>query len=200
MVKRFGFIAVLLCAAGVALAGTFGGVTNTQLLTRAQSIQASDLGKGVTAPTDASIGTTPVVPALLFDAVAETANVNITLPSDADRSVDMRLILVVALSSVQTNADTLDWTCDYVTSAENTTGDGPAKTSTQITATTTVTTGNGLAIGDVYTVVLTFPNGDATNPVNAAATILSAEIHMTNVTGVADIHVLGAQLAYEGSH
>ncbi len=187
-------------AVAAVFAADFGDVAGNTALTRTLTLQASDLGKGVTAPTDVSIGTTPAVPAVLFDAVAETANVNITLPADLDVAVDMTLVLVVALSSTETNGDTLDWTCDYVTSAENTTGDGPAKTSTQVTGSTTVTTGNGLAIGDVYTVTLTFDNADATNPVDGTTTVLNAEVHLTNVTGVADIHVLGAELNYEGSH
>jgi hypothetical protein len=177
----------------------FGATLSSQLYNRAIILSTSDLGQGVTAPTEVSIGATPAVPALLFDAVAETANLNIALPFDADRSVNMQLILICALVNAETNGDTLDWTCDYVTNAQNTTGDGPDKTSSQITGSTTVTTGNGLAVADVYTVGLTFPAGDATNPVNAAATILNAEIHLTNLTGVAAIHVLGACLAYEGS-
>lgn len=200
MIKRICLIAFLLVVAAVAHAVTFGNVASNVALSRSLTLQASDFGRGVTAPTDATIGTTPTVQVVLFDAILELANVNITLPVDVDPSVDMQLVLVVALSATETNGDTLDWTCDYVTNSQNTTGDGPAKTSTQITASTTVTTGNGLAIGDVYTVTLTFDSGDATNPVDGTTTALNAEIHLTNVTGVGEIHVIGADLNYEASH
>ena len=53
-----------------------------------------------------------------------------------------------------------------------------------------------LAIGDIYTMDLTVLAADATNPL-ASAIGLALEIHLTNVTGVADIHLIDGDLIYE---
>lgn len=172
----------------------FGEVTSNQTLTRSHRVTGNQFRKGVTAPTDATVGTTPETPVLLFDAIAELVTVYFALPEEFDATADVILRVHCALSSVQLNGDVCDWTCDYI--APTITGaDGLLKTSTQITGSFTTVTGR-LAIADMYTFDLTFPFGDATNPL-ASALGISAELHLTNLVGVADIHVVAGEWVFE---
>ena len=177
----------------------FGDVSSTQTLTRQVSIAGSAFIGGATPPTGATIGSTPTVPALLFDAVAETATLTIELPPDMDLTVDPTLEIVCALVSTETNNDVLSWSYDYVAVQKEVTGKGPVQTSTTATSTTTVTTANGLAIGDVYGAQLVIDASDATNPLSAAELIV-VEIHLTNITGVASIHVIAGHLHYTAKY
>jgi hypothetical protein len=174
----------------------FGGVASDTTLTRSIHLAGDQFRKGATAPTDVTIGTTPTIQALRFDATNELASVYASLPADVDRSQDIILRLQVALIGAETNGETLDVTCNYVAVLENSTGDGPAKASTGATGQVTVTTANGLAAGDVYTMDITFAAGDATNPL-ANAIGLGIEINLTNVTGVIGMDLLDADLVYE---
>jgi hypothetical protein len=179
----------------------FGEVPSQDALERSIIQSAINFRKGATAPTDATVAgsSTPTVPALLFDAVGELVNVHVMLPFEMDRTVNPRLVLTVALVNGQSNGQTLDFTCNYVAVRENDTGNGPAKTSSQVLGQTTVTTGNGLAVGDVYTLEFTFDVADANNPINAGTTAVLLELGLTNVTGVAAIHVLAACFAFEAT-
>jgi len=178
---------------------TFGSVTSNTSILRQFIITANQFRKGGTAPTDATIGTTPTVSALLFNATNELASTYIILPLEMDKTVNFSLVLTCSLSATETNDDTLDITCDYTASIRNTTGSGVAKTSTQITSSTVVTTGNGLAIGDIYEATLAFPAADATNP-TASANAIAIEIHLTNTDEVGEIHLLGACLNYTAKY
>jgi len=172
----------------------FGEVSSNQVLIRSTSRSADDFRRGATAPTDVTLGTTPTIGAALFDATNELASVYIPLPDDTDVTADVILRLEFSLSSVQLNGDTCDFTCDY-TAPTLATAEGVAKASTQVTGQFTAVTGR-LAIGDIYEMDITFPFADATNPL-ANALGLAMEIHMTNVTGVADIILFGGELRYE---
>lgn len=172
----------------------FGEILSTTLVTRTLHLSGDQFRKGATAPTDATLGTTPTVPALLFDATNELASLYHSLPTEADLTVDMTLRLQFSLSSIQVNADTCDFTCDY-TAPTLVTAEGIAKTSTQVTGQFTAVTGR-LAVGDVYVMDITFAAADATNPL-ASAVGLAFEIHLTNVTGVADVHLLDGDLIYQ---
>ena len=174
---------------------TFGAISSDQVLTRAIHFSGAQFGKGGTAPTDVLLGTSPEVPALLFDAIAETASVYTSFLPDMDLSQDMTVMVQFALVNVQLNGDVLDLTINYVVPIAGTTASGPTKTSTQLTPTRTVTTGEGLAIGDVYEITTTISAGDATNPLSGGGGI-AIEIHLTNLTDVAAIHVLDADLEY----
>jgi len=174
----------------------FGEVNSTTDLDRVIQLSGRDWRKGTTAPTDAPIGTSPEIGVLLFDAVNELGSVYMSLPDDCDKTQDMRLDLDCSLVNIQLNNDSLDWTLDYTAPQALTTGAGIAKTSTQVTSSTTITTGNGLAVGDIYVASFTISAGDATNPL-ANAVGLALEGHLTNVTGVAAIHLLSAHLHYK---
>lgn len=176
--------------------GDFGAVAANQTLSREQRVSGAQFRKGVTAPTDATIGTTPTVPALLFDATAELATAVLEKPQDWEPATDITLVILWALVNVQVNNDTLDITCNY-TAPTLTTAGGFGKASTGITGQVTAVTGR-LAIGDLYEMTLTFAQGDATNPLTNAVAI-AAEINMTNLTGVAAAHLLGATMRYEAS-
>ena len=178
----------------------FGAVTSSTTLTRSAQIRGSQLRKGTTAPTDATIGTTPTIGVLLFDATAELGSAFLQMPSDWDRTQDCTLELICALVNVQTNADSLDWTLDYTVPIALTTASGVGKASTNLTASTVVTTANGLAVGDVYRTSFTLASADATNPfTDSNALGFALEIHLTNITEVIAIHLLEAMISYEAT-
>jgi hypothetical protein len=162
-------------------------------LERTLHLSGNQFRKGVTAPTDVTIGTTPTIGALLFDATNELASLYHSLPIDADLTQDIILRLQFSLAAVETNLDTCDFTCDY-TVPTLAGGAGIAKTSTQVTGQFTAVTGR-LAIGDIYTMDITFSAGDATNPL-AAAIGIALEIHLTNTVGVGAIHLLDGDFIY----
>lgn len=173
----------------------FGAVGSNTALLRTIHFSGGEIGRGVTAPTDVTIGTTPDVPALLFDAVAETGSIFVRFSPDIDRSVDMTLRLLWSLVAVETDTDQLDITIDYVAVIVGTTAQGPDKASTQILATQQVSTAEGLAINDVYQMNITIAAADGTNPL-ASASGIALEMHLTNLVEVAAIHLLGADLEY----
>jgi len=174
---------------------TFGAIGSDQVLTRAINFSGAQFGKGGTAPTDVLLGTSPEVPALLFDAIAETASVYTAFLPDMDLSQDITIRFQFALVNTQINGDVLSLTIDYVVPIAGTTASGPTKTSTQLTPTRTITTGEGLAVADVYEITATILAGDATNPLSGGVGI-AIEIHLTNLTDVAAIHVLDADIEY----
>lgn len=175
---------------------TAGAVVSSTALTRSLHLTGDGFRRGATAPTDVTIGTTPTIGALRFAATNELASVYASLPANIDLSQPITLRLQWALAALETNATTLDVTCDYTRTLANSTGNGPGKASTQVTGQVTVTTGNGLAAGDVYVMDIVFAVGDATNPL-ANAIGLALEIHLTNTTGVASADLLDADLIYE---
>jgi len=160
---------------------------------RTLHLSGDQFRKGATAPTDVTIGTTPTVPALLFDLTTELASLYHSFPEDLDRDNDVVLRLQFSLSSVQLNLDTCDFSCDYTAPTE-VTAEGIAKASTNVTGQFTAVTGR-LAVGDIYEMDITFPFADATNPI-ANAVGIAFEIHLTNVTGVADIHLIDGDFIY----
>lgn len=171
----------------------FGDVLSNTELVRTLHLSGDQFRKGVTAPTDVTIGTTPTVPALRFAATNELASLYHSLPDEADKSVDMILRLQWSLAAVEVNLDTLDMTCDY-TAPTTAGGAGIAKASTQITGQFTAVTGR-LAIGDMYSMDLTFTAADATNPL-ASALGIAFEIHMTNTVGVGSCDLVDGDLIY----
>jgi hypothetical protein len=174
----------------------FGEVSSNTVLTRTLHLSGDQFRKGVTAPADVTIGTTPTVPALQFSATNQLVSLYHSLPDEADLTQDIILRLQWSLAAVQLNLDTLDMTCDYV-AVTLAGGAGVAKASTQITGQFTAVTGR-LAIGDLYTMDLTFAAGDATNPL-ASAVGIAFEFHMTNTTGVASCDLLDGDFIYEAT-
>jgi hypothetical protein len=174
---------------------SFGDITCNTMISRSMRLPIVDWRSGGAAPTNVTIGTTPTIEAERFDSTTELLSVYVLLPKDMDTSQDLTLCFHWSLVSAQTDSDTLDVTCDYVAVKKNSTGDGIDKTSTQITGQTTVTTANGLAVGDVYEMAMTISAGDATNPLADAAG-LAIEFHLTNTTGVASADFLSGTLVY----
>lgn len=177
----------------------FGGVISSVVLSDQILITAEQFRNGAVAPTGVTIGTTPTVDALQFAATTELVSTFFALPFNMDRTIDPQLILIWSLAATETNADTLDVTLDYTAPIDLSTGDGIAKASTQLTDAVTVTTANGLAIGDIYSQTFSFANADATNPL-ANAIGLAVQFHLTNTTGVGVIDLIGACLGYERQH
>ncbi len=177
---------------------TFGAVDTEKTLTRSVILTIDDFRKGVTAPTDTTIGTTPAIAALQHNATNELTSCHVVMPADWDKTADCSFDLVFALRATETNNDVLSVTVDYTTILKNTTGSGPGRTSSQLTPTVTVTTANGLAIGDVYTMTATLDKDDASNAYNAVANAIGFcfEFHLTNITGVADIDCISGCVNY----
>ena len=173
--------------------------TGDTVLTRHLPLTGTNWRQGVTAPTEVTIGTTPTVRALLFDAIAELLGTTFQMPDDWDTGTDPVLILKWSLTQIETDLDVASWSCDYTVSRENSTGNGPGRASSTATGTTTVTTANGLADGDEYTTEITLDRADATNPI-AADNSVHPEIHLTNVSGVGAVHLTDAYLRYEATH
>ena len=168
-------------------------INTTGVVERSIHLAGTQWRRGVTAPADVTIGTTPTILALRFAATNELVSVYASLPEDTDLTRDIILRIQFSLVSAETNGDTLDFTCDYVAITEATAG-GVAKTSTQVTGQVTAVTGR-LAAGDIYEMDITFPAGDATNPL-AACVGIGLEVHLTNTTGVASIDLLDGDLIY----
>ena len=171
----------------------FGKVLSSQALTRTLDFGAAEIGQGATAPTEVLVGTSPEVPALLFNATNETATILASFVPEMDLSVNFTVHFLWALVNTEIDADELAMTLDYIVFLENTTGSGLTKTSTQVLATQQVTTANGLAINDVYDLDVAIAFDDATNPFAGAAGI-AIEFHLTNLTGVAAIHLLDVDI------
>ena len=172
---------------------TFGAVSSDQVLTRSIHLAGDQFRKGATAPTDVTIGTTPTITALRFALATELASVYASLPADTDLTQDIILRLQWSLVDAETDAETLDVTCDYVAVTLAGAG-GAAKTSSNVTGQVTVNTGR-LAAGDIHSMDITFTAGDATNPL-ATAVGIGLEIHLTNVTGVTRADLIDGDLIY----
>jgi len=180
-------------------AATWGAVNSSTTLTRSSRVSGSQFRKGASAPTDATSGTTPTIPVLLFDAIGELVSLYIPFPTNMDKTATMTLRLFVALSTTESDSDTLDLTTDYTAPLSLSGSNGVGKASTQITDSLTVTTANGLASGDMYELDIAFAPGDATNP-TASANGLALEFHLTNVTNVGEFHLVGGEFIYTANY
>jgi hypothetical protein len=160
--------------------------------------------KGVNAPADSTIGTTPTTPALLFTLANQVVSGNILFPTDVDRTQPITMRLEFSLAATQSAGDTLDITADYIAVGHGT-GNGYIKASTQLTSSVDVTTdvsaidGSGLEIGDVYHLTFDLQPDNALNPLGGAESI-SFEFHMTNVLEVESINFVGASISYFDAH
>jgi hypothetical protein len=177
----------------------FGEVLSSTALSHEVIIALENFRKGMTAPTDVGIGSTPGVIMFHFDAVAETISHALILPINMDKTIDPQIILVWSLTQTEVDGTDLSTTIDYTAAIEHSTGSGVDKTSTQLTDDMTVTTANGLAAQDIYAQAFTVDAEDATNPL-ANAAVLSFALHLTNITGVDSGNLVGACFAYERLH
>ena len=177
----------------------FGEVNNSTTLTRSVILTIDDFRKGATAPTDTTIGTTPTIASLQHNATNELTSCHVIMPADWDKTVDATFDLVWSLRATEDNDDVLSVTVDYTTILTNTTGSGVGRTSTQLTPTATVTTANGLAVGDIYTITATLDKDDGSNPYSGVANAIGFcfEFHLTNITGVADADCISGCINYE---
>jgi len=146
----------------------------------------------------ATVGTTPTIDVTLLNATGDLASMYVHMPKDWDKDNDITIDLTWSLVSTEVNNDTLSLTCDYVAIKKETTGAGLGKTNTSITTTVDATTAFGLAVGDIYTSTFTLSRNDSNNGfIFADKTIgIAFEVHMTNVTEVASIHLVGGSLNY----
>lgn len=177
-----------------------GTVSSDTTIERTMPLTANQFRQGATAPTEVTVGTTPTIPALLMDAVNELLTVGIERPPDWEVGTDITFDIFFELVVGETNGDTLDITYDHIVAQIGSTGGGSGKTSTQTTAQVTVTTAEGLAAGDRYTIECILLAADADNPLDANFQQAHVEFHLTNVTGVGAIHITGGRVRYEGAY
>lgn len=145
---------------------------------------------GSTPPTAATVGTTPAMPALLFDATGETVSRGVRVPAGYSGDADLTLRLQFALVTSETAGDDINITLDLV--SVNTDSD-EAVTQTSTQATVSHDLGATVTQDTVHTVDLTIDYDDANNPV-AAGDWLVLEFHLTNTTTVSSVHFVGGQL------
>lgn len=178
---------------------TFGAVNNSTTLLRSVILTIDDFRKGASGPTDTTIGTTPTVPSLQFNATGELCSAHVVMPADWDKTKDCTFDLVFSLRAIEDNDDVLSITVDYTAIKKTTTGAGVNKTSTQLTPTVTVTTANGLAVGDVYVVSATLAQTDGNNGFGSGDKTAGFcfEFHLTNTTGVGDVDLISGCVNYE---
>ena len=86
---------------------TFGAVGSATTLTRSVVLDGDNWRKGGTAPTAITIGTTPAIPVLLFDATNELLSIQAGLPPDWDKDQDCTCILAFALVETEVNDDVI---------------------------------------------------------------------------------------------
>ena len=179
----------------------FGDVVTSTSLTRQLIVPITQFRMGATAPTAVTIGSTPTVPAFLFNATNELLSTFVQMPVNWDRTIDIDMVFAVQLSTSETDLDTLDLTIDYVVSIQNSTGEGVAKASTQLTPSLIVTTAAGLADGDAYEIRATAASADASNPFSSANAVgFGIEFHLTDVLEVAEFHFMSLCMAYTALH
>ena len=179
--------------------GQFGDVPANTTLLRSVILTIDDFRKGTTAPTDGEVGTTPAIATLRHNATNETTSSHVVMPADWDKSKNCSIDIIWSLRDVEVNNDVLSITIDYVTISKNTTGAGIAKTSTQLLPTVTVTTANGLAIGDIYSMGATLLASDSDNGFGVGDNAIGFcfEFHLTNLVGVVDIDAISGCINYE---
>ncbi len=176
--------------------GDFGDITADETLLGLIGVSASEMGRGGTAPADVTIGTTPAVPALRFSATNQTIDFSFIIRQDWDFSVNPSFALLCNLVTNETNLDQINWTFDYVVTRPGTTGNNLAKTSTQLTWSTVLTTALGLTAPDQYVSIVTIDRDDASNPIASGAVQIGGALHLTNTDDVSSIDVSAAELVY----
>jgi len=183
------FLLVCLIITGLSAISATKYLTNTGTITsRSQHIGLTEVRKGGTSPTKTTIGTSPAVDGLLFDATDEVYQIQFMIPDDWDGVSDATLDLYVALNAAETAGDTIAFTGDYVSVSFR--EDSVDKTSTQLLVTETVLVGCAGA-GCLYKIVFTFDYDDADNPL-AIEDIVVMDIHRTNITNVAGVVLISA--------
>ena len=179
---------------------TAGQVLSNTPLSDQVVLGINNFRKGITAPADGTLGTSPTVPTILFALAAERLAGGVIMPFNWDRTVDVDLVLLWALAAVETNLDELDVVMDYTVPRINTGGVGPGKTSTQVTGQIIAITGE-LAIGDPYQMVIPLARADANNPYTSTDALgFAFEFGLANVLEVASAHFLGGCINYERLH
>lgn len=174
----------------------FGEVDTERVLDRSVVLTIDDFRLGAMGPTNVTVGTTPTVAGLRFDAVGELLSVEVIMPRDWDRTGNAILHLNWALNEVESDGDSLDITVDYIVGRDFSTGSGPTKPSTQLLISRAVTTAEGLALNDLYSTEAVLDANDANNPFTDGS-IFIFEFHLTNVIGVSEAVFLGGCVHYE---
>jgi len=141
-------------------------------------------------PTVTAIGTTPTIRGWLFDATNEKAGIFVRVPQGYSGDADLKLRLFCLLNATETGGDDIDWTLNWESRA-------PAANEpfggTSTSATVAQDCPTNVTQYTSYMVDLTIDFDDATNPV-AAGDLLALEIARTNLSTVAGVIVVGAEL------
>lgn len=141
-------------------------------------------------PTITAIGTTPTIRGWLFDATNEKASIAVRIPAGYSGDADLKLRLWCILNAGETAGDDIDWTLNWESRAPE--ANEPFNgTSTSATVAQDMPT--NVAQYTSHVVDLTIDFDDATNPV-AAGDLVIMEINRTNLSTVAGVILVGAQL------
>lgn len=182
MKKIIFIVCILALLIGVYAAATTRYLKNSGSLTNHSiGIPLTEVSKGGTFPTKSSLGTTPTVQGLLFDATDELYQLQFHVPDCWDGRSNFLVDLYIALNAGETTDDSIAFSADYIAVTKEV--DAVTKTSTAITATQLVVAGCQ-GQGCFYNVVFTLDYTDTDNPLNIEDLVIM-EIHRTNITNVA---------------
>jgi hypothetical protein len=164
-------------------------------VTAVRELPLTDGGKDASnPPTIDTVGTTPTVRGLLFDATNELYSFSFRVPQNWDGASDLTLHLDCALDGAEANGDDIDWTMDWVAAA---TTEDLTKTSTANNTTTDI--GNATSAGEFIRCALTFDYDDGDNPITAGDRVV-AEIHRSDLAEVDGVVLVGASLQYTATN
>lgn len=136
-------------------------------------------------PTAVTVGTTPTIRGLLFDATNEKVGMSFQVPDGYSADTDLFVEVACYLNAAETANDTIDATLDLVSLTPNN-NELANKTSTQATISHDI--GANTAQYSLHTFRFTIDYDDATNPV-AAGDMLECEFALSSVASVAGIIV-----------
>lgn len=171
--------------------GTVVNVADGGYIAKDLPVSAWDLD-GTNPPTAVTVGTTPTIRGLLFDATNEKMSCAVVVPAGYSAAADCKLRVWGYLSAAETNSDTIDVAVQLL-SLQPDNGELATATSTQYTRSESIGTQSTQYALHKLDVTLTY--NDATNPI-AAGDILEIEFALSSVASVAGFIFRTAQLLF----
>lgn len=141
-------------------------------------------------PTAVTVGTTPTIRGLLFDATNEKMSIAVPVPAGYSADADLKLRVWCYLNAAETASDTID-AAIQVLSLQPDNGELATATSTQYTKSESIGAQNTQYALHKFDFTITY--NDATNPV-AAGDMLEIEFALSSIASVAGIIFRSAQL------
>lgn len=171
--------------------GTVVNVPDGGYISKELPVHAWDLD-ATNPPTAVTIGTTPTIRGLLFNATNQKMSCAVVVPAGYSAAADCKLRIWGYLNSAETASDTIDVAIQLLSlQADN--GELATATSTQYTKSESIGAQNTQYALHKLDVVLTY--NDATNPI-AAGDLLEIEFALSSVASVAGFIFRTAQLLF----